>query len=540
MNKERTRSFCGVAGLGLLLWTVFCNFGFGQASTGMASRRSLHLIESIQNTLANHPLLRMQQLQVTINRGAAAVASGKFDTTFNNGFDFNTTSAPLTPFQQQQDLPYTSTFAETKVSSYTLALNKVFRTGISASSTLDLNRTTDNLFQQPGVNTSNFGLTITVPLLQGRGRGAVAAQESAANAEVEASMLDLSQLVSQLIANTATSYWNFVAARQTLRVTGDAEDRGEEYLDNVQAFIEADLVPRNDLNEAQANLSHRMADRVAAEQQAVASQQQLALDMGKPAAEMLDSFRPEDDFPISDNRNIPSDSASDFKYYIEQALANRADFAAASRRVREKRMLAAEAHNRLLPQLNLTFGANYQGLVEGHQINDFFSSSVLGVPGPSSTIGINYVFPPGNHAARGAFIQASGVEQQSELQVSDLARQVSSQVVVAVEAVRNSAFRVKSAERSVVAFRSALDGQREKYKNGLGNITDVLTVEDRLTTALIDEVQAQLSFALAIVQFRFATGTIVSYSQPTLNLQPDVFSAPPFLAGPKIRERDPQ
>ena len=201
--------------------------------------------------------------------------------------------------------------------------------------------------------------------------------------------------------------------------------------------------------------------------------------------------------------------------------------------------MAVEARNRLLPQLNLTLGANYQGLVEGRNVNDFFSASVLGVPGLGSTVGINYVFPPGNHAARGAFVQASSAEQQSELQVSDLARQISSAVVVAVEAVRSSASRVKSAERSVVAFRSALDGQREKYKNGLGNITDVLTVEDRLTTALIDEVQAQLTFALALVQFRFATGTIVSHGQPKLSLQPDIFNVPPYLSAP-VSERIPQ
>ena len=304
MIKPRTRSFYKTATLELLLLAAFCSLGFGQASPPVSHKQRFSLLESIQSTLANHPLLKIQHLQVSINRGAAALASGKFDTTLSSRFDFNTTNVPLTSYQQEQDLPFTANFQETKTSSYTFTLGKLFRNGISASSGLDLNRTTDNFFQQSGVNVSNFGLTITVPLLQGRGERAVAAEELAANTEVGASILDLSHLVSQLVANTASSYWNFVAARQTLRVADDSEDRGKEYLENAQAFIEADLVPKNDLNEVLANLARRSADRLAAEQQALVAQQQLALDMGRPAEEMSDSLRPDDDFPTLTIRSL--------------------------------------------------------------------------------------------------------------------------------------------------------------------------------------------------------------------------------------------
>jgi hypothetical protein len=43
----------------------------------------------------------------------------------------------------------------------------------------------------------------------------------------------------------------------------------------------------------------------------------------------------------------------------------------------------------------------------------------------------------------------------------------------------------------------------------------MLTVEDRLTTALSQLVDAKLAYPLAIIQLRLATGTLIKANQPT-------------------------
>ena len=325
----------------------------------------------------------------------------------------------------------------------------------------------------------------------------MAAQERAAKTEVDAALLDLNQLISELTINTASSYWNFLAAQKNVAIARDVETRGNLYLSQVETLVDADRVPRNDLHEVKANVASRSSTRLAAEQQELAAQEQLALDMGISANQMLaERPRPTDDFPKAEDQELPSDTAACTEYYVEQALQRRADYLASERRRAESTILLNAARNRLLPQINLNFMAGYSGLQEGRQISDFLGASVEGVPGPSATAGITYTFPFGNRVARGVLAQSEGATVQAEMQSRQLSRAISSAVVVTLESLRSAILRAEKSRQAVESFQSALTGEREKYEGGFGSIVDILSVEDRLTAALSDQVQSELAYAL--------------------------------------------
>jgi outer membrane protein TolC len=156
--------------------------------------------------------------------------------------------------------------------------------------------------------------------------------------------------------------------------------------------------------------------------------------------------------------------------------------------------------------------------------------------GPNAYAGISYVFSGKNQAARGALRQADAATQQAAFKADELARNVSADVVTAVQAVRNAILRLKKAREAVEAFQDALAGQREKYRAAMGSIIDVLTVEDRLNNALSEQVQAQQAYALALIQFRFATGTILSApDKPSQTISIDALISLPFDAAPGER-----
>jgi outer membrane protein TolC len=67
----------------------------------------------------------------------------------------------------------------------------------------------------------------------------------------------------------------------------------------------------------------------------------------------------------------------------------------------------------------------------------------------------------------------------------------------------------------------------------MGSIVNVLTVEDKLTGSMSDQVQAQLAYALALTQFRFDTGMLISPNKPVQHVEPDTFVSLPFLGAPK-------
>jgi outer membrane protein TolC len=499
-----------------------------------APRSGLTLLDAIESTLDHHPLINSQRAQVQISRGLLLQASGVFDSSITSGFSGNKASIPLTGLQQQQDssLGINSVDQLTNNVNYGIGVQRLFRNGISISPQFQQTRTTDNLFEVGGVNSSVLNIGVIFPLMRGRGRMAVAAQELAAKTEVGASLLDFNQLISQLMANTAADYWNLVAAQKNLAIATENEDRGKTYLSNVQTLVDADHVPRNDLHEVVANLAQRSSTRMAAEQQVLVAQQQLAFDMGTGADHIVAYLPlPADDFPNAEHQELPGDTASCMDYYADEALRRRPDYLASQARYTENKTLLNGARNRLLPQIDLNFAAGYSGLQEGRQFSSFLSSSYLGVPGPNVTAGITYTFPAGNQSARGSVMQSEGLVTQAEMQSQQLARSINSSVMVALNALRNAILRAKTARQSVESFQSALAGEREKYAGGIGSIVNILQIEDRLTSAQSDQVQSELAYALALTQFRFATGTLVRSDQPQQKVAEDTFLTLPFSCG---------
>lgn len=148
--------------------------------------------------------------------------------------------------------------------------------------------------------------------------------------------------------------------------------------------------------------------------------------------------------------------------------------------------------------------------------------------GVDAIAGITYSFPVENNAALGQLAQANGAHRQTELRSAQTARVIASSVIVAANALENSVLRLKSAHGAVASFRDALQGQKDKLSLGVGSPIDVLTIEDRLTAALLTEVTAQLNYALALTQFRFATGTFVEPNQPKQTIGRDVLFTAPF------------
>jgi outer membrane protein TolC len=493
------------------------------AQTGSVEPESLTLAQAIESTLRQHPLLRIQEEQVQYNRGALLRAQSQFDKVIQaNG----STGRTYRPLSEAERTLYDTLSATTNLSSVDLSGTEQFRNGISATPLLSVARTTDNVATQNGLNQSHIAFQVNVPLLRGRGRDIVGAPEAAAGIEVDASLLDLNQTISDLIVNTVTSYWMAVAAGRTLNVYKDAERRGQTMLDTVRALVDADKIPRSDLNQALANLADRTSSRFAADQQYLQARQQLSLALGLDASRVLTRPAPMDPLPVASEAPSPPTGIEAMNEVISQALLKRADFLATKKRIREADCLAAAAKNQLKPQLDLQFTVGYSGLREGTRPDQFLISPVTGIRGVDVIGGIHYQFPLENRAAAGSVLQANSAVRQADFRRQDLARNIAAAVSVAMESIRNSARQLAAADESVRQFNTALDNEREKYRLGVGSLVDVLTVEDRLTGVLNNHVQAELGYAVAIARLRYATGAIVEPDKTAQNIDPGVFLKP--------------
>ena len=123
--------------------------------------------------------------------------------------------------------------------------------------------------------------------------------------------------------------------------------------------------------------------------------------------------------------------------------------------------------------------------------------------------------------------------RETELRTLEISRATMAAVGAALQGVRNSVLALQKAREAVAAFQAALDGEREKYRLGVGSLVDILTMEDRLTVAQRTHVNAELSHALALVRLRSATGTIVEPDKPVQSVDGSVFLSLPAVSAGK-------
>ncbi len=519
-----------VVGALLLVCGLRC---YGQSSPPLP--QPLGLVEALKATLANQPALHIQEQKVISSRSVRRQASGTFDTVVRTSFSQNRINNPLTLYDQEQ-AALVGILTDNQVSNVTslnIGATKEFRSGVTVASTFLNTRTTDNIYDIGGVNLTTLAFQLNVPLLRGRGRRVVAAAETAAGIEVEASLLDLNQTISGLLSNTVSSYWNVMGAAKDLKVVQESEERGKVYVENVQTLITADRVPQAEIHQVNANLATRSAARIGAEQNLLAARQQLALAMGISTDEMLSLGAPVDDFPADDAQVLAVLNALSVQQYVHLAMESRADYLAARKREEEEKALLTAARNGILPQLNLSFNSGYSSLEAGTGVTNFFGAPAKAPRGPDLGVGVTYQFPPSNNAATGTLMLAQSNARQAELHTLQISQGIMASVVTAVGAVRNAALQLRSARLAVAASKAALEGEREKYRLGVGKLVDVLTIEDRLTEAEQNQVNSELAYALALTQLRFATGSIVAPDQAVQSVDRDLFFTVPVPAAQK-------
>jgi hypothetical protein len=131
----------------------------------------LTLLNAVAATLLDHPLIRSQQAQVRISRGLREQAAGQFNSVITSGLNNIRADIPLSSSQLQQNLgQFAGPNQLSYDTTYGVAVQRLFRNGISINPQFQLGRVTDNLFNASGVNTSTLSLVVNVPLMRGRGR----------------------------------------------------------------------------------------------------------------------------------------------------------------------------------------------------------------------------------------------------------------------------------------------------------------------------------------------------------------------------------
>ena len=460
------------------------------ARTGRADNR-LSLLEAVRLTLENDPNIALVETQLEASRGALLVARGAFDPVL---------AASLTASESRMPSAATSS-TESSALSQSVSLERLWRSGLFLEPSVELQRSDA---AGPADNTATVSFTLRQPLLRDRGRAVVGAGESASERELEAARLDLEHTIAVRLAAVAEQYWRARAARLDLDVLVATEASSRELLANTRRLVAADVTPAAEIVQLEADLTSREANRIAGEQTLFGARQDLGQAIGLEAPQILALPPATDPFPSVVPEAVPASGDR----FLTEALAQRADRAAALQRLAAVEARRDAADNALKPRLDLVLTPSYSGLVAGGGLGTLYEPLFDNVPGLSTTFGFTFSWPTRNRSAEGALIQAEAFVRQSALQVEALSKSIGAEVPVALDAVRRLADQLARLGRAVGLFEKALENEIKKLGAGSSTVVDVITQRDRLTSAQQRRVAAQLALALALVDLRFQTGTL--------------------------------
>jgi len=498
-------------GLIFLMWGCLAASPPAGAAPADTETNGLALIQAVRQTLELDPVIQIQDRAVAFAEGRVQEEKGRFDARLASAVVHELTqrAEPISVVNTPPATGTTTSFEKfsNRETTFRVGVDQPLRSGLVVGPGLEVTRSDNNLATVNPQNRAGVNFTVIMPLMRGLGRRAATAQEKAAIIDYEASLLDFQHTLSQRILNTTASYWNYLSASRQLEALVQSETRAAQLLANTRGLVQAQEVPAAELDQLEGNLAGKTRLRISAEQQLFEARQGLGLAIGLGFDE-VDGLAPaRDEFPYENGVQIPAGMSAMSLFQV--AMDRRADMKASLLLEESASTLLYLAENNLKPQVDLTLRVGYEGFDEGNQLGDATSAFVENVEGLSGFAALSFDWPPNNNSARGRRAQQQSIYDRSVIRSRNLSRTIRSGLAVALQRLRSGMAELDKASRATLYYRRAVTNEREKQRLGLASFTDVLLVEDRLTGAEIDFIQARQELANAVVELRFESGLLV-------------------------------
>lgn len=369
---------------------------------------------------------------------------------------------------------------------------------------------------------SRLGVELRQPLLRDRAIDPARLDIRVAAADREQADASLRRQVRDTVADVERAYWELVAARRDIEAQQETVELAEEQLEETRIRIESGDAPETELAQPRAELERRRGDLLQAQETAARAENALKLlvlsdDDGTLWAE---TFVPADDIEIE---VAPVDVAA----ALESALAARAELEEAKAFVERRRAEVAFAADRIRPALDLVVsydrfglagrlnpaGGEIPGLPEGPPELEGSFGDTLDQIGDrefdDTRIGLLFEVPLGNRAARANAEIARHTRAQAEAELARLRKSVRAEVLDAAAALETAGARIEAARAAHEAAEVQLAAEQERFAVGLSTNFLVLTRQDELATARLNETRALTDYRAARIEMARATGALL-------------------------------
>jgi len=365
---------------------------------------------------------------------------------------------------------------------------------------------------------TQVGVELRQPLLRDLATDEARLSVRVANAGRERALASLRRAVSETVSAVEQAYWTLVAARLGIEVRDEAVRLAQTQLEETRARVQSGSVPRTELAQPRAELERRRGELLAARETLARAENDLKVLILDGAGDPLwqETLAPVESVAVE---VVPVDVGA----ALERAFSARPELAIAEAEVSRRRAEASFARNGVWPSLDAVvsydrFGlagsrnpalssGNLPAVLEGDLGGSFHS---LGRGDfDAARVAVVLGLPIVNRTARGTAAAAGHVERQAEADLSRIRKTIRSEVLDAAAAVQTAGQRIDAARSGREAAEIQLSSERDRYATGLSTNFLVLTRQNDLSRARLDEISALTDYRRARTELARATGSLI-------------------------------
>lgn len=383
---------------------------------------------------------------------------------------------------------------------------------------------TDGTFEplSPAYGTQ-VGLEYRQPLLRNLSVDVARLNISTAESDREGAAASLHREVSDTIGAVERAYWRLAAVRLAVNVLEESVRLAEEQLEETRIRIEGGAAPEAEIAQPRAELERRRGDLFGARETLVRADNDLKiLIFGENDKEMWsEPLVPADEVEIE---GVRVDVAAE----MERALASRPEVAAASATVERRKSEAAFAGDTVRPSLDAVLSYDRLGLSGRRNPGAVdINGQPLPIPPPleggwgtsfdrlgdgsfdDARVAVVLGVPLGNRSARAASAIAREAQKQAEIDLARVRKSIRAEVLDAAAAIQTAEQRIDATRAAREAAEVQLSSEKDRYGVGLSTNFLVLTRQNDLSQAKLDEIRALTDHRTALTDMARATGSLL-------------------------------
>ena len=499
-------------------------FRLGTDLLGAPTRTfDLSLQQAVASAVEHNLNVQIARLEPAISEAQVARAESVFDWVFFADYDFQKIDqVQQTPIVAGTPVGVGSSRSVTNA--YETGIRKSLTTGgqITASQgQRNSNNLTTGFALFPDPSNSVFlDLGLTQPLLRGAGKEVGLAQVRLNQNLERSTIYSLKLALIQTVRDTEAAYWRLFQAQAELDIQRRSLLRGILTRDILEKRLNFDARPA-EYSDAVATVERRRNALILAEQAVRDASDSLKVFINDPALSVTSEvlIRPVD-------RAITDPITFSLLDSVITALDERPEIGIAILNMDSASIQQAVAENNLLPTLDLSFRARFQGL--DSDVEEAYEQIGNG-RFVDYTLGVEFEQPIGNRPARSLFRQRELERLQAVVAYRQAVQGVARNLKVALRGV-DTTFRL--IQQSRISRLAATDNLRalrvlEQTIQQLDpNFLDLkFGRQDALAAAELEEVRAMVSYNIAITNYYAAEGTVLARNGIEL-LVPDADEIP--------------